>query len=89
LVDAIQRVRLSPLQPRQFSLRGLFIFSFSVAVGLSFWKTEQDWFVGALAASSFWIVVGLAAQMRDIRTGSWVWNRQAAQGEKMFPCEPR
>ena len=69
MADALQRVRLSPLRRWQFSLRGLFIFSSSIAVGLSFWKTEQDWFVGALAVSSFWIVVGLAAQMRDIWTG--------------------
>jgi hypothetical protein len=50
----------------QFTLRGLFFLTFSVALGLSFWKMEQDWYPAVLAAASFWIVLGLAAQARDI-----------------------
>ena len=53
-------------RPWQFTLRGLFALTFSVALGLSFWKTEHDWYLGALAAISFWIVLGLAAQVRDL-----------------------
>ena len=30
----------------QFSLRGLFAFTFSVALGLSYWKMDHDWYVG-------------------------------------------
>jgi hypothetical protein len=61
------------LRPWQFSLRGLFIFSFTVAVGLSFWKTQKDWSVGALAMASIWVVLGLTAQMRDLRTFGRRW----------------
>ncbi|MCE5266633.1 MAG: hypothetical protein LLG00_01935 [Planctomycetaceae bacterium] len=71
----------------QFSLRGLLLFTLSVAIGLSFWKMEHaaqlvaankvdrsawwaldrhDWYVGVLAAISFWIVLGLASQARDV-----------------------
>ena len=53
----------------QFSLRTLFLLVFSVALGLSFWKMEQDWYIGVLAAVSVWFVCGLVAQMRDIRSG--------------------
>ena len=38
-------------------LRGLVFLTFSVALGLSFWKMEQDWYLGTLAAFSFWIVL--------------------------------
>ena len=55
----------------QFSLQGLFLFSFSVAIGLSFWKTLHDWYLGWLATLSFWVVFGLAAQTRDL----WVSSR--------------
>lgn len=51
----------------QFTLHGLFLLTASAAVGLSFWKLQQDWYFGGLAAFSFWIVLGVAAQSRDIR----------------------
>jgi hypothetical protein len=56
----------NPHHPWQFSLRGLFLLTLSVALGLSYWKAEQDWYVGTLATLSFWIVIGLATQIRDI-----------------------
>ena len=66
MVEAPNATDRRPHERWQFSLRGLFLLSFSVALGLSFWKMEQDWYLGALAAISFWIVLGLAAQIRDI-----------------------
>lgn len=52
----------------QFTLRSLFLFTLSVAIGLSFWKTEGDWYGATLVTISFWIVFGLVAQVRDICT---------------------
>lgn len=48
------------------SLSNLIFFAISIALGLFFWRIVQDWYVGALAAISFWIILGLAAQVRDI-----------------------
>ena len=53
-------------RPWQFSLRGLFALTFGVAIGLSFWKIEQDWYGGTLATISCWIVLGLVAQVGDL-----------------------
>ncbi len=47
-------------------LSKLIVFSFSIAIGIFYWWLVQDWFVGALATISFWIILGLAAQVRDI-----------------------
>ena len=66
MVEASNATPRQARQPWQFTLRGLFLFTFSIALGLSFWKTEHDWYLGALAAISFWIVLGLAAQVRDL-----------------------
>ena len=55
----------------QFTLRSLFLLTLSVAVGLSFWKVDQDWYDGILFTISPWIVLGLAAQVRDIWSSSW------------------
>ena len=52
----------------QFTLCSLFLFTLSVAIGLSFWKTEGDWYGAVLVAISFWIVFGLVAQVCDIYT---------------------
>jgi hypothetical protein len=52
----------------QFTLRSLFLFTLSIAIGLSFWKTEGDWYGAALVTISFWIVFGLVAQVCDIYT---------------------
>ncbi len=73
MVEATNAIQRQDRQPWQFTLRGLFVFTFSVALGLSFWKTEHDWHQGFLAAISFWIVLGLAAQVRDI----WRSSRQS------------
>ena len=66
MVEAANTTDRPPPGRWQFTLQGLFLLSFSLAVGLSIWKTEQDWYVGALAAVSFWVVFGLAAQVRDM-----------------------
>jgi hypothetical protein len=59
----------------QFTLRGLFLLTLSVAIGLSYWKVGGDWYGGTLAAIAFWIVLGLAAQVCDV----WIaWRRSEA-----------
>jgi hypothetical protein len=64
--DVSSAVDLPAHRPWQFSLRSLFALTFSVAIGLSFWKVAQDWYASTLAALSFWVILGLALQVRDI-----------------------
>ena len=53
--------------PPQFSLRGLMIFVFGVAVGLSaMTSTRADWSYAVLAAATTWIVLGLINQVHDL-----------------------
>ena len=47
------------------TVRGLFVSISSAAIGISFWIIERDWYVGALAAISLWIIFGLLAQVHD------------------------
>lgn len=51
----------------QFSLRGLMVVVFGVAVGLSMANLKRlGWEDGVLAAASTWIVLGLVNQVRDL-----------------------
>lgn len=50
----------------QFTVRGLFVLVSSAAIGLSLWKIEQDWLLGAWGTISLWVVLGLAAQAQDL-----------------------
>jgi hypothetical protein len=65
----------------QFTLRSLFVLTLSVAMGVSLWKVEHDWYQSVLAALSPWIVLGLAAQVRDI-WNSFSWSGELLPGER-------
>ena len=56
-----------PRRRFQFSLRGLMVFVFGVAVGLSIASMERLGFAdGVLAATGAWIVLWLVNQARDL-----------------------
>lgn len=42
----------------QFTLRSLFLLTFSVAIGLSFWRIERDWHANITPTSFSWPVPG-------------------------------
>jgi hypothetical protein len=95
VVEAPATIEPQSRRPWQFTLRGLFLLTFSVALGLSFWKTEQNWYSGALVAISFWIVLGLAAQVRDLWRSSQAadamatedrWGRRFAVAWRLAAC---
>jgi hypothetical protein len=84
-----------PYRAWQFSLRGLFLLTLSVAIGLSYWKMIHQWYPSTLAAISFWIVLGLTAQVRDIWRSSRHdgnlarddrWNRRFAVVWRLAIC---
>jgi hypothetical protein len=73
-------------RPWQFSLRSLFALTFSVAIGLSFWKVTQHWYSSTLAALSFWIILGLMSQVVDL-WGSIRQSRGCGKGDRHLLCE--
>jgi hypothetical protein len=74
----------------RFSLRGLMVFTFGVAVGLALVNREKpDWPAAALNALTVWLVLGLINQVRDLWTTfrgrtdldfdeRWTWRMAAA-----------
>ncbi len=54
---------------RHISIRGLLVLTVCAVMGLFAWSTEKDWSFGALAAISLAVMLGLAAQVRDLRRG--------------------
>jgi hypothetical protein len=87
MVDPLTAIDEQPRRPWQFTLRGLFLLTFSVAIGLSFWKVAQDWFVAGLGTLACWIVFGLAAQVRDIwQTCRQPGRHRAVTSEERWGC---
>jgi hypothetical protein len=70
IVDAVERIGLL----RRFLLGKWLAVAASVALGLFVGWAMKDWFIGAMALFSFWIVAGLFAQVQDI----WASYRQSS-----------
>jgi hypothetical protein len=93
----------SPLSRWQFSIRGLLLFTASVAVGISFGLTKLEswsiygftcndgkaimtgWCGGLIGFIVFWMVVGIACQIRDL----WSYLRTAPPIDKEQKCSLR